>query len=96
MLELLNHKQAKTNQLFQGDLSSNPGNLALEISKMSSSQIRQGLANDDCNKGLGICRTAQHSGKGWNSHGSVSCHSYGCAVNYARAPTGSGMAQAFH
>lgn len=95
MLELLKRKNTKTTQLFTGDLSSNAGNLASEIATMSSKQIEQGLANDDCNKGLGICRTAQHKGKGWNSHGSVSCHSYGCAVNFARAPAG-GMAQAFY
>ena len=66
-----------------------------QISKLSSKQILTGLANSDCGKGLGICRTAQTSGKGWNSHGSVSCHSYGCGVNYAVAP-GAGLAHAFY
>jgi hypothetical protein len=45
--------------------------------QMDATQLRTAIAADDCNKGLGICRTAQHKGKGWNSHGSVSCHSYG-------------------
>ena len=55
-----------------------------------------GLANQDCGKGLGICRTAQTSGKGWNSHGAVSCHSYGCGVNYAVAPAPAGLAHSFY
>mmetsp|Transcript_19965 Transcript_19965/g.41876 ORF Transcript_19965/g.41876 Transcript_19965/m.41876 type:complete len:92 (-) Transcript_19965:61-336(-) len=91
MLELL-----KSKGIFNGQLSSNPDALADQISKLSSKQILTGLADNDCGKGLGICRTAQTSGKGWNSHGSVSCHSYGCGVNYAVAPAPAGLAQAFH
>ena len=40
--------------------------------------------------GLGTSRSGFHSGWGWDSHGSVTCHSYGCGVNYA---TGTSVAE---
>lgn len=34
------------------------------------------------------------SGNGWDSHGSVTCHSYGCQANFAKSGRG-GMVAAF-
>lgn len=46
------------------------------------------------NAGLGTSREGFHSGWGWDSHGSVTCHSYGCGVNYATSPSVAEMANA--
>jgi len=62
--------------------------LADNIQKLSPHDISKGIENYYKDMRLGIRRSGSnlHQGKGWNSHGTVTCHSYGCAFNMGADP----------
>mmetsp|Transcript_56902 Transcript_56902/g.130270 ORF Transcript_56902/g.130270 Transcript_56902/m.130270 type:complete len:82 (+) Transcript_56902:27-272(+) len=64
---------------FNGQLGEG-ATLSANISKLTPKEISRGINNFVQDKRLGIGR-GFHKGKGWDSHGVVTCHSYGCGYN---------------
>jgi len=69
------------------------------LGKMSPDKLEAKMSQLGAGVGLGIGYGKDggrgfHKGNGWDSHGSVTCHSYGCQANFARG-TRSSMVAAF-
>mmetsp|Transcript_1766 Transcript_1766/g.2857 ORF Transcript_1766/g.2857 Transcript_1766/m.2857 type:complete len:105 (-) Transcript_1766:78-392(-) len=79
--------------LVGGPKASEAGNLDPDELSSQMSKLGAGLG-----VGVGYGKDGGrgfHSGNGWDSHGSVTCHSYGCQVNFAKGSRGA-MVAAFH
>eukprot|EP00286_Rhodomonas_abbreviata_P009915 CAMPEP_0181318202 /NCGR_PEP_ID=MMETSP1101-20121128/16883_1 /TAXON_ID=46948 /ORGANISM="Rhodomonas abbreviata, Strain Caron Lab Isolate" /LENGTH=106 /DNA_ID=CAMNT_0023425661 /DNA_START=18 /DNA_END=338 /DNA_ORIENTATION=+ len=79
--------------LVGGPEAEDAGNMDNDRLQSAMSQLGSGLGI-----GVGYGRDGGrgiHSGKGWDSKGSVTCHSYGCQVNFAHGG-GAQRAATFH
>mmetsp|Transcript_29108 Transcript_29108/g.59125 ORF Transcript_29108/g.59125 Transcript_29108/m.59125 type:complete len:107 (-) Transcript_29108:1069-1389(-) len=69
-------------KLVGGPEAEDAGSMDNDSLQAAMSKLGSGLGT-----GVGYGRDGGrgfHSGKGWDSHGSVTCHSYGCQANFAR------------